>query len=81
MERGKSPLGHVPPDSALADALKQHFPLLTEDADAHRSEHAIEVELPLLLACRADLAFVPTRAGYGSILRFPKTRRSHRGHN
>ncbi len=61
----ETPLGHVPIDSALADALKQHFPLLTEDADAHRSEHAIEVELPLLLACRADLAFVPIALGTG----------------
>jgi len=44
----ETPLGRAPIDSPLADALKKRFPLLTEDADAHRSEHAIEVELPFL---------------------------------
>lgn len=61
----ETPLGSVPIDSALADALKKRFPALTEDADAHRSEHAIEVELPFLQARRPDFAFVPIALGTG----------------
>src|SRR5512135_364373 len=36
----ETPLGSAPIDSELADTLRQQFPLLTEDATAHRSEHA-----------------------------------------
>ncbi len=52
-------------DSPLADALKRSFPLLTEDADAHRSEHAVEVELPFLQVRRPDFTFVPIALGTG----------------
>lgn len=61
----ETPLGPAAIDSALAEALKNRFPLLTEDADAHRSEHAIEVELPFLQACRPDFTFVPIALGTG----------------
>ncbi len=61
----QTPLGQAPIDSALADALKERFSLLTEDADAHRNEHAIEVELPFLQACRPDFSFVPIALGTG----------------
>jgi AmmeMemoRadiSam system protein B len=61
----ETPLGQVPIDTALADALKKEFPLLTEDFEAHRSEHAIEVELPFLQACRPDFTFVPIALGAG----------------
>ncbi len=61
----ETPLGPVPIDSSLADALKKRFPLLTEDADAHRSEHAIEVELPFLQIRRPDFTFVPIALGRG----------------
>ena len=61
----ETPLGPVAIDSALAEALKNRFSLLTEDADAHRSEHAIEVELPFLQACRPDFTFVPIALGTG----------------
>ena len=59
----ETPLGQAPIDSSLADALKKSFPLLTEDADAHRNEHAIEVELPFLQARRSDFTFVPIALG------------------
>jgi AmmeMemoRadiSam system protein B len=59
----ETPLGQVPIDAALADDLKRRFPLLTEDADAHRNEHAIEVELPFLQARRPDFTFVPIALG------------------
>jgi len=61
----ETPLGPVPIDSAMAEALKKGFPLLTEDADAHRSEHAIEVELPFLQSIRPNFTFVPIALGTG----------------
>jgi AmmeMemoRadiSam system protein B len=61
----ETPLGQAPIDSPLADALKKRFPPLTEDADAHRSEHAIEVELPFLQTRRPDFTFVPIALGTG----------------
>jgi AmmeMemoRadiSam system protein B len=61
----ETPLGSAPIDSTLAEALKKRFPLLTEDADAHRSEHAIEVELPFLQSRRPDFRFVPIALGTG----------------
>jgi AmmeMemoRadiSam system protein B len=61
----ETPLGHVPIDTALADALKKEFPPLTEDFEAHRSEHAIEVELPFLQVLRPDFTFVPIALGTG----------------
>jgi len=61
----ETPLGSLPIDSSLAEALKKRFPLLTEDADAHRSEHAVEVELPFLQVRRPDLTFVPIALGTG----------------
>jgi AmmeMemoRadiSam system protein B len=59
----ETPLGTVAIDSGLAETLKKRVPLLTEDADAHRSEHAIEVELPFLQSRRPDLTFVPIALG------------------
>jgi MEMO1 family protein len=59
----ETPLGQAAIDTPLADALKKGFSLLTEDADAHRNEHAIEVELPFLQARRPDFTFVPIALG------------------
>jgi len=61
----ETPLGAAPIDSALAEALMKRFPLLTEDEAAHRSEHAIEVELPFLQFRRLDFTFVPIALGTG----------------
>ena len=58
-------MGTVKIDDELADTLKQQCPLLTEDADAHRSEHAIEVQLPFLLTRNPTLTFVPIALGTG----------------
>jgi MEMO1 family protein len=59
----ETPLGQVLIDSALAESLKKRLSILNEDADAHRSEHAIEVELPFLQDLRSDLSFVPIAVG------------------
>ncbi len=58
-----TPLGEVAADSELGDALLQRFPALREDSAAHRSEHAIEVQLPFLQTLRSDLSFVPIALG------------------
>ena len=60
-----TPLGQAPIDSSLAEDLKQRCPLLSDDADAHHREHAIEVELPFLQARRPDFTFVPIALGTG----------------
>lgn len=59
----ETPLGRVPIDGAFAAALMQRCPLLQEDSAAHRSEHAIEVELPFLQMRQAHLKFVPIALG------------------
>src|ERR1700680_343320 len=55
----ETPLGDVPIDSGFASALKERCSLLEEDSSAHRSEHAVEVELPFLQSARPNLKFVP----------------------
>ncbi len=61
----ETPLGSVPIDSSLGAALLQRFPLLVEDAEAHRSEHAIEVQLPFLQRRNPQISFVPLALGTG----------------
>jgi hypothetical protein len=45
----RTPLGDVPGDEALARRLVELYPELEIDAEAHREEHGVEVELPFLL--------------------------------
>lgn len=55
----RTPLGDVAVAEDLARALLDTEPLVAEDADAHRGEHAIEVELPFLQRLRPDARIVP----------------------
>lgn len=55
----QTPLGDVPVDSDFGAALLEASPLVAVDHAAHLSEHAVEVELPFLLARRADVRIVP----------------------
>lgn len=59
----QTPLGEVPADPAMATALMERFPLLREDSEAHRAEHAIEVQLPFLQNRREDVSLVPIAVG------------------
>jgi AmmeMemoRadiSam system protein B len=59
----ETPLGQVPIDGVIAADLKQRFPLLGEDAEAHRAEHGAEVQLPFLQAKNPDCVFVPIALG------------------
>jgi len=59
----QTPLGQVSVDTDLATALMRGFPLLREDAEAHRAEHGAEVQLPFLQAKNPDCTFVPIALG------------------
>jgi len=59
----RTPLGDVAADTELSADLLKRFPMLQEDAAAHRSEHAIEVQLPFLQARQAELRFLPIAVG------------------
>ena len=58
-----TPLGDAAIDAELADSLKAATPLLSEDPEAHRYEHALEVQLPFLQVLRSDFRFVPITVG------------------
>jgi MEMO1 family protein len=64
----RTPLGDLPIDSDLAGRLLQAFPALVEDSAAHRSEHAVEVELPFLQVVRTGVKFVPIAVGTGRLM-------------
>lgn len=55
----RTPLGDVPVDAEFAAALLAASPLVAVDREAHRAEHAIEVQLPFLQIRRNDVAVVP----------------------
>jgi hypothetical protein len=59
----RTPLGEVPLDRPLARRILERAPSLEEDAEAHRREHALEVQLPFLQARRADVRLVPISIG------------------
>ncbi len=61
-----TPLGEAPIDSELAQAIKASMPLVHEDALAHRTEHALEVQLPFLQALVQEFSFVPITVGTGN---------------
>jgi AmmeMemoRadiSam system protein B len=59
----KTPLGDVAPDVETSESLLRSFPQLQEDSAAHRTEHAIEVQLPFLQARQPDLHIIPIAIG------------------
>lgn len=54
----QTPLGLVHVDSDLADEVLRS-PMLSDDADAHRYEHSIEVELPLIQSVLSQARILP----------------------
>ncbi|HEY8130261.1 MAG TPA: AmmeMemoRadiSam system protein B [Thermoanaerobaculia bacterium] len=55
----RTPLGTVPIDTLLADALMAKTRLLEEDWKAHAREHSLEVQLPFLQQLIGSFSFVP----------------------
>jgi MEMO1 family protein len=51
------PLGDVSIDEEMNRKLMAEYPELQEDASAHRSEHALEVQLPFLQVLQPDFRF------------------------
>jgi AmmeMemoRadiSam system protein B len=70
MKKGewRSPLGLVTIDEEFADHLTETFPAITPDSEAHRFEHAVEVEIPFLQTLRSDLSLVPIVVGTGQLV-------------
>lgn len=63
--RWLTPLGEAAIDTGLATTLKANCPLFSEDAEAQRREHALEVQLPFLQSLLPDFTFVPITIGVG----------------
>lgn len=61
----QTPLGEARIDRELASELYSQFRLLREDPEAHRLEHAVEVQLPFLQVMRPDFTFVPISVSVG----------------
>ncbi len=66
-----TPAGEVPVDETTAAALLARCDLLEDDPAAHAREHAVEVELPFLLARQPQLVVVPIVLGWSD---WPRTR-------
>lgn len=60
----ETPLGRVPVDMELTDALASTFPLARPEPAAHAAEHAVEVILPFLQASGRDVGIVPLVIGW-----------------
>ncbi len=60
-----TPLGEVPIDGSLAQAVRRGCHLLMEDPNAHAEEHSLEVQLPFLQRQVRNFLFVPVAIGVG----------------
>ena len=58
-----TPLGEVPIDAAVAQAIRNACRLLMEDPGAHAEEHSLEVQLPFLQREVKSFRFVPIAIG------------------
>lgn len=67
-----TPAGEVPVDESTAAALLAACDLMEDDPAAHAREHAVEVQLPFLLARQPQLRLVPVVLGWSD---WPRTRR------
>ena len=54
----RTPLGDVAVDRRMSERLRALAPSLEPDAEAHRREHSLEVQLPFLQVLRADTRLV-----------------------
>ena len=63
----RTPLGDVPVSSRLSARLRELSPSLRPDAEAHRREHSLEVQLPFLQVLRPGVELVPVCLGEPSL--------------
>ncbi len=65
MSRGSwaMPMGDVPLNTTLSELIKAKNPAVIEDAEAHRYEHSLEVQVPFLQAAQARLSISPLAVG------------------
>jgi MEMO1 family protein len=54
-------------DNELAASMLEKMPLLTDDPQAHASEHSIEVQLPFLAHAADQIKIVPVTIGHVSL--------------
>jgi AmmeMemoRadiSam system protein B len=59
----ETPLGRTPIDEALAQAVLDAGPVVFEDADVHREEHSLEMQMPFLQRLVPRLRIVPLLMG------------------
>jgi len=61
-----TPLGQLEIDEEICSALMQHDSQLEDDVEAHRFEHALEVQLPFMQRIAgSSIRFVPITVGTG----------------
>ena len=63
----RTPMGDQPVDRELARLLVERYPDAVFDAGAHEREHALEVQLPFLIARRPDVEILPVCLAHLSI--------------
>jgi len=59
----ETPLGRVPIDEELAQALLDADPIVFDDPDVHREEHSLEMQMPFLQRLLPALSIVPMLMG------------------
>jgi hypothetical protein len=61
MKKGEwqTPLGDVPLEASLAQAILKRSSLIEEEESAHVQEHSLEVQLPFIQYLRQDFSIVP----------------------
>ncbi|MEE9503104.1 MAG: AmmeMemoRadiSam system protein B [Candidatus Aminicenantaceae bacterium] len=60
----QTPLGEVPIDSGLANAIATRSDLISDDSNAHEREHSLEVQLPFIQYFKDDFSIVPISIAY-----------------
>jgi len=60
----QTPLGDVPINTQLAEAITNRSGLVKDDSGAHEQEHSLEVQLPFIQYIRNDISIVPITIAY-----------------
>ncbi len=60
----ETPFGNIPIDTKLADQIISRTKLVSEDIDAHRMEHSLEVQLPFIHYFNPNCSIVPLITAY-----------------